>query len=67
MSGCNVVLCQGVEHSGSCLCRDTRGKLYDFIYYKDLYLIEIRSGRPRKTWDEVVNDKKKLDMDSADP
>ena len=27
-----------------------------------------RSGRPRKTWDEVIkNDRKKLDMDSADP
>ena len=26
-----------------------------------------RSGRPRKSWDEVVkNDRKKLDMDSAD-
>ena len=26
-----------------------------------------RSGRPRKSWDEVIkNDKKKLDMDSAD-
>ena len=27
-----------------------------------------RSVRPRKSWDEVVkNDRKKLDMDSADP
>ena len=27
-----------------------------------------RSGRPRKKWDEVIkNDRKKLDMDSADP
>ena len=27
-----------------------------------------RSGRPRKSWDEVIkNDRKKLDMDSADP
>ena len=27
-----------------------------------------RSGRPRKLWDEVIkNDRKKLDMDSADP
>ena len=27
-----------------------------------------RSGRPRKSWDEVLeNDRKKLDMDSADP
>ena len=27
-----------------------------------------RSGRPRKTWDEVLeNDRKKLGMDSADP
>ena len=27
-----------------------------------------RSGRPRKPWDEVIkNDRKKLDMDSADP
>ena len=27
-----------------------------------------RSGRPRKSWDEVKkNDRKKLDMDSADP
>ena len=26
-----------------------------------------RSGRPRKSWDEVLeNDRKKLDMDSAD-
>ena len=26
------------------------------------------SGRPRKSWDEVIkNDRKKLDMDSADP
>ena len=26
-----------------------------------------RSGRPRKSWDEVIkNDRKKLDMDSAD-
>ena len=25
-------------------------------------------GRPRKSWDEVIkNDRKKLDMDSADP
>ena len=27
-----------------------------------------RSGRPRKSWDEVIkNDRKELDMDSADP
>ena len=27
-----------------------------------------RSGRQRKSWDEVIkNDRKKLDMDSADP
>ena len=27
-----------------------------------------RSSRPRKSWDEVIkNDRKKLDMDSADP
>ena len=27
-----------------------------------------RSGRPKKSWDEVMkNDRKKLDMDSADP
>ena len=27
-----------------------------------------RSGRPRKSWDEVIkNERKKLDMDSADP
>ena len=27
-----------------------------------------RSGRPRKSWDEVIkNDRKKLDMVSADP
>ena len=27
-----------------------------------------RSGRPRKSWDKVIkNDRKKLDMDSADP
>ena len=27
-----------------------------------------RSGRPRKSWDEVIkNDRKNLDMDSADP
>ena len=27
-----------------------------------------RSGRPRKSWNEVIeNDRKKLDMDSADP
>ena len=27
-----------------------------------------RSGRPRKSWDEVMkNDRRKLDMDSADP
>ena len=27
-----------------------------------------RSGRPRKSWDEVIkNDRRKLDMDSADP
>ena len=26
-----------------------------------------RSGRPRKIWDEVMSDRKKLDMDSADP
>ena len=27
-----------------------------------------RSDRPRKSWDEVIkNDRKKLDMDSADP
>ena len=27
-----------------------------------------RSGRPRKSWDEVIkNDRKKLEMDSADP
>ena len=27
-----------------------------------------RSGKPRKSWDEVIgNDRKKLDMDSADP
>ena len=27
-----------------------------------------RSGRPRKSWDEVIkNDRKKLAMDSADP
>ena len=27
-----------------------------------------RSGRPRKSWDEVTkNDRRKLDMDSADP
>ena len=27
-----------------------------------------RSGSPRKSWDEVLkNDRKKLDMDSADP
>ena len=27
-----------------------------------------RSGRPRKSWDELIkNDRKKLDMDSADP
>ena len=27
-----------------------------------------RSGRPRKSWDEVIkNARKKLDMDSADP
>ena len=27
-----------------------------------------RSGRPKKSWDEVIkNDRKKLDMDSADP
>ena len=27
-----------------------------------------KSGRPRKSWDEVIkNDRKKLDMDSADP
>ena len=27
-----------------------------------------RSGRPRKSWDEVIkNDRKKLDIDSADP
>ena len=27
-----------------------------------------RSGRPRKSWDEVIkNDRNKLDVDSADP
>ena len=27
-----------------------------------------RSGRPRKSWDEVIkNDRKKLNMDSVDP
>ena len=27
-----------------------------------------RSGRPRKSWDEVLeNDRRKLSMDSADP
>ena len=27
-----------------------------------------RSGRPRESWDEVIkNDRKKLNMDSADP
>ena len=27
-----------------------------------------RSGRPWKSWDEVIeNDRKKLDMDSSDP
>ena len=27
-----------------------------------------RSGRPRKSWDEVIkNDREKLDMDSAEP
>ena len=30
--------------------------------------IQKRSGRPRKSWDEVLeNDRKKLGMDSADP
>ena len=31
-------------------------------------VVQKRSGRPRKSWDEVINnDRKKLDMDSADP
>ena len=33
-----------------------------------LLVAQKRSGRPRKSWDEVIkNDRKKLDMDSADP
>ena len=31
-------------------------------------VVQKRSGRPRKSWDEVLeNDRKKLGMDSADP
>ena len=31
-------------------------------------IMKKRSGRQRKSWDEVIkNDRKKLDMDSADP
>ena len=36
---------------------------------RKLYVVaQKRSGRPRKLWDEVIkNDRKKLDIDSADP
>ena len=48
--------------------------MYDFLAETRNYSIFLafvaqkRSGRPRKSWDEVIkNDRKKLDMDSADP
>ena len=38
------------------------------IVYKLNVVAQKRSGRSRKSWDEVIkNDRKKLDMDSADP
>ena len=38
------------------------------IYIKLNVVAQKRFGRPRKSWDEVIkNDRKKLDMDSADP
>ena len=40
------------------LCR------YDYVNV----VAQKRSGRPRKSWDEVIkNDRNKLDMDFADP
>ena len=49
-------------------------RTYNLCFYAELTNIKLnvvaqkRSGRPRKSWDEVIkNDRKKLDMDSADP
>ena len=46
-------------------------RLGTFILHK-LHKLNVvaqkRSGKPRKSWNEVIkNDRKKLDMDSADP
>ena len=50
---CVFVVCMSINHCISCVMTDDKQK---------------RSGRPRKSWDEVIeNDRKKLDMDSADP
>ena len=47
----------------------TRGKVYSSCVRSVMNVVaQKRSGRPRKSWDEVTkNDRKKLDMDSADP
>ena len=38
------------------------------LFFISLGVTLAYSGRPRKSWDEVIkNDRKKLDMDSADP
>ena len=62
------------------LCRSERIFYYKQIVNELMFLqpsnslmviysnVRKRSGRPRKSWDEVIkNDRKKLDMDSADP
>ena len=61
----DVVLCTGrmrwfghVEHSSGWISEVRKLNV----------VAQKRSGRPRKSWDEVImNDRKKLDMDSADP
>ena len=55
----------------------SRGRLLGHVERSTGWIAEVRklnvaaqkrSGRPRKSWDEVLkNDRKKLDMDSADP
>ena len=42
--------------------------VYKLLFIKLNVIAQKRTGRPRKSWDEVIKiDRKKLDKDSADP
>ena len=61
-------LCENRE-ADQCLCfHYIDSTIHLLSIYEISSLWQKRSGRPRKSWDEVIkNDREKLDMDSADP